>query len=236
MNILGTILRSAVDIASPPECLVCGRRLIDGEHYMCLHCLMALPRTNTHLNDMHRIPMRMLRHVPNCRLASWFRYSNGSPYNILIKRIKYHDSPQLAQFLGRTFAAEIAPSGFFDNIDALIPVPLHWTRRLKRGYTQTLRIAKGISEHTGIPILDNLRATRPHSTQTALSRTERSMNIRSEIFDVRNPSALSGKTILLIDDVATTGATLEACVMAITAHAPDIAGINLATLAVTDDF
>ena len=148
-----------------------------------------------------------------------FHYSKHNPYSAIIVDAKYHSRPELSRYFGRKYAGEIAPDGFFLGVDALVPVPMHWMKKVRRGYNQAEEIAQGISEVTGIEIIsDALRAAR-HSTQTRKGVSGRRENARS-IYSVADPGLIEGKHILLVDDVITTGATLVGCCEAIHASAP----------------
>ena len=120
----------------------------------------------------------------------------------------------MARELACTFAQSIAEDGFFEGIDAVIPVPLHRLKQMKRGYNQSRAIAEGIEKATGIPVADNLKCSRAHKSQTRLGMADRWLNTR-DIFSVSAPEELEGKHVLIVDDVITTGSTLTACCRAV---------------------
>ncbi|MDE6396959.1 MAG: ComF family protein, partial [Muribaculaceae bacterium] len=134
----------------------------------------------------------------------------------LIHAIKYHDRPLLARYLGREFASELVADRFFENnpVDIILPIPLHWTRFVKRTYNQARQIALGVSDMTGIPIGDNLQAVRRHVSQTKSGSESRARNVEG-VFGVRHAEELDGLHIALLDDVITTGATITAAAGAI---------------------
>ncbi len=142
------------------------------------------------------------------RAVSMFEYSRSSPYSGILKDVKYHNSPTIAKSLAQSFAAELKGSGFFDGIDIIVPVPLHSQKLAKRGYNQSRFIADGVSAVTGIPAADAIVAVKPHKTQTHRSTADRHKNVEG-VF-VAKPT-VSGKRVLLVDDVITTGATVTAC-------------------------
>lgn len=225
------------DILAPDICIVCGRPLSAAERFICLDCDMAMPRLSVHISGTHnRVSEHLMRLTPEPRLASMFRYSRHNPYSTLIHAMKYKDMPGIGNFLGEKFAAEIQASGFFAGIDALVPVPIHWRRRFSRGYNQSTQIARGVSDATGIPVIEALQATTPHVSQTRRSGAERLANVSADHFRVRNPDALAGKEILLIDDIITTGTTVESCVLALRRDAPSIAAIHILSLGLTENF
>lgn len=140
--------------------------------------------------------------------VSFFRYNRQSKYSELIKDIKYRNCPELASCLAGKFAEELSRGGFFDGVDMIVPVPLHKSKLRRRGYNQSLFIAEGVSAVTGIKVVGALVAVRPHASQTSKSSEERRRNV-AEVFEVVEDVA--GKTVLLVDDVITTGATATVC-------------------------
>lgn len=224
-------LRDFLSLIFPDVCEVCDTTLVHGERTLCLHCYADIPRTNLHSQHFSEIHKRLAGHTPINSAASYFYYYKENAYARMIQRAKYNNRPALAMRLAEMFASEILPSGFFDGIDAIVPVPLHWTKELTRGYNQSREIAKGISNITGIPVADNLVAKRSHATQTRRGAFERWMNTK-DIFTVEAPQELEGKHILIVDDVITTGATLLSCADAIHAVSPGVT-ISVASLGFT---
>jgi len=127
----------------------------------------------------------------------------------LIHDTKYNRRPIVGRKLARIHARELVKSGFFDDIDLLIPIPLHFTKLWRRGYNQSYEIARGLSDVTGLPIGDNLIATRPHPTQTHKNASQRRANSIGT-FRVKHPDELESLHILVVDDVITTGSTILA--------------------------
>lgn len=213
----------------PAVCECCGRSLVEGETVLCLHCLYAMPRTGFHLDSFSELHKRLAApQLPIERTATMFHYIKESPFAMLIQRAKYNDRPVIARHLGETFARELMSEGFFDGIDMLLPIPLHRRKLLRRGYNQSEEIARGVNKVTAIPCGDNLKAL-PHSTQTRKNAVERAANMEGMI-QVLHPGELSGKHILLIDDVITTGATLLTAAKAIRQQSPSTR-ISVLTLA-----
>lgn len=226
----------------PRVCANCGCTLVGGERYLCMECEVAMPRTDFHLrpdeNPLHHRLLGSLEPLPRGvprlmveRAAALFFYIRGNPYTELIKRAKYHRQPEIDLYLARRYAAEILPSGFFEGIDAVMPVPMHWRKQMRRGYNQADYVARGVAEAAGLPVLHNLYARSPHDTQTRKSQTERTINVAG-IFAVEHPDALSHRHILVVDDVITTGATLLSCCQALHYAAPT-ARISVLALAAT---
>lgn len=205
---IGRFLNAALEMIYPACCEVCGEPLLEGEDTLCLKCLMTLPRTGYHRSSFNEIHKRLATpHIPIERAASYFHYMRRSPYSSLIRSAKYNSRPSIARFLGRSFAAELLPDGFFDGIDLLIPVPLHLMKFARRGYNQSSAICRGISEITGIGCDTDILSAERHSTQTRKTAAERRKNV-ARAFHCRSYPELDGKHVLIVDDVITTGATM----------------------------
>lgn len=164
------------------------------------------------------------------RAAAWFYYHRSAPHTRLILQAKYAGRPDIIRHLARDFASEIAPDGFFSAIDAVVPVPLHPSKLRSRGYNQSLHLALGITDATGIPVSQPLIASRRHSTQTRRDRFSRWLN-SSNTFSA---SSISASHILLVDDVCTTGSTLAACCQALRQTNPHIT-ISALTLGLSSE-
>lgn len=208
--------QALVDLIIPRICHICGDTLTESEEFVCESCAARLPLTgyekywadrsgpNTDLNPMER---RFAGQLPMVHASAPFFYTRDSSLASLIHDFKYRGFSRLATALGRKGASALKESGLFEGVELLLPVPLHWTKRMRRGYNQTEMIAIGISEATGIPVGRHLRAGKPHKTQTALTSEQRIANTKG-IFTVRHPETLQGLHVMLVDDICTTGATL----------------------------
>lgn len=201
---------SAVGFIAEPLCATCGLPLefaLDGGEGECAECAHKRPRFS--------------------RARAVMRYDDAS--SRLIMALKYHDDTRLAA----VFAPWLASAGreLLQSADLLVPVPLHYWRFVKRRYNQAALLARTVAKHTGKPCLpDALRRTRPTASQTGLSKREREANMRGAFaVNPRHAEALKGRSILLIDDVYTTGATLNACTRAL--MGAGAAGVSALTLA-----
>lgn len=211
----------------PVCCPVCHKALVEGEELLCIGCHFKIPRTGYHLSNDNPLHYKLINlHAPIEKAASFFFYKNESPYSRLVRDAKYNGHPEINRSLARLYALELRPAGFFDDIDRIMPVPIHWFKHLRRGYNQTDYIARGLSEISGIPVAHNLRAAKSHSTQTRKTATERRKTLR-DVFTVDRPDELSGSHILLVDDVITTGSTITTC--AATLHQA-VQGLRLSVL------
>ena len=187
-----------------------------------------MPLANAADNAMEQ---RFMGQFPYRQATGHFFYSRGSELAVLMHDLKYHRFPGLARYLGEVVATELLPTGFLSDIDVVVPVPMHPLKQARRGYNQTIEIARGISRVTSIEVAQNLRAVKSHRTQTSMTLEQRLKNTQG-VFGVRRPDELDGKGVLLIDDVCTTGATLSAAATALTEACPNIE-LSLLTLGVT---
>ena len=214
-------LDSIINLFYPRVCAACGEPLLKDEETVCLKCRYLLPKTGYELNPENPLAQSFYGRVKFHAVTSCFFFAKSGKVQHLIHELKYKGNKEAGVFLGQQLGETIKDAPLFQGIDYLIPVPLHPKREKQRGYNQSLMIAKGINEVTGIPIGDKylIRAVNT-ATQTKKSAEERYKNVK-DIFEVRFPEELEGKHVLLIDDVLTTGATLESC-----AHQlEDISGI-----------
>lgn len=193
----------------PRFCVLCDERLTKTEQCLCVNCLSELPRTNAHRIKENLIEQIFWGCLPIQNATSFFYYTNDEMHSI-IHKIKYHDQPLIAERLSEIMTKEILESDFFDEIDIIIPVPVHWHRYIQRGYNQSDYIARGISRATNIPIgyriveriIDN-------ESQTRMSSMTRRSNVK-DIFRLKRPDEIEGKHVLIVDDVITTGSTIIA--------------------------
>ena len=223
------IVRYLTELLFPKLCVVCGDRLIEQEQWICLRCLHHIPRTNFHLDPDNRVAQIFYGRVKLELATSFFYFSKGSKYQTLLHNLKYKGMKELGAEIGKHFGIDLMQSPDFASIDVICPVPLHPQKEKKRGYNQSWWIASGMAQQMQKELsADNLKRITATETQTRKSRFERWKNVES-IFELSNPEAFSGKHILLIDDVVTTGATLEACAQAILSKTN--ARVSIATLA-----
>ncbi len=201
-----------LDLISPRLCVVCGCRLSVTEEILCAKCNFHLPRTDFHRdacdNEMARL---FWGQIPIERATALFFYEAHAETANIIYELKYKNHPEIGETIGRLLAREIQPSGFFDGIDVIVPIPLAKRRQRQRGYNQSQEIARGVGEVTGLPIDDRVvRRTAFEGSQTSKGRWERNENVE-HVFELADTETVHGKHLLLIDDVVTTGATVLAC-------------------------
>lgn len=226
-KIFGTI----ADLLFPRVCHLCDVTLGDNESYVCTSCLSRLQRTGFHRIPDNQMEQRFVGLLPYRRGAGHFFYSRDSDIAVLMQDLKYRHYRGLARYLGEVMAMELLPTGFLNDIDGIVPMPMHSLKKARRGYNQAEELAAGVSKISGLPIYKNVYSKRRHATQTSKTLEERRRNTRG-VFAVRNAEELEGKRLLLLDDVCTTGSSLLSLGETITAKVSDVE-LVLLTLAVT---
>ena len=199
----------------PEVCFNCGNSLFRNEKVVCTRCALHLPETNFHRDPDNPVARVFWGRIYLQAATALYYYRKGGAVQKLIHRMKYDGHKEIGLYLGKLLGAEISKSPLFTDIDIIVPVPLHFRKQKKRGFNQAELIAEGIAEVTRIRI--NTKAVFrevPTDTQTKKSRYKRWDNV-SEIFKLRDGHNLDGKHILVVDDVITTGATMEACLQAL---------------------
>lgn len=218
----------------PQCCLVCGKTLLEGEEYLCFHCLSNMPRTHLYLHKDNEMEKELWGKFPIERASAYLYYSKGGDVKKLLTDLKYRGNADLGCFLGRCMTREMLSSGFFQGVDGIIPVPLHPRKQKIRGYNQSIMLANGVSSVTNIPVWNDLLVrTQYTQTQTRKGSYERWLNVK-DMFECTSPERLRGKHVLLVDDVFTTGATLVACADAFR-QIPDLR-FSVLTLALASSF
>ncbi len=194
----------------PDVCEVCRTPLVKGEKTICLKCLADMPYTTFHNEPENMICQLFWGKIRIEMATALFYFAKGSRYRKLLHRLKYNNRPEIGIVLGRELGARIGNSKCFEKIDYIVPVPLHSSRQKQRGYNQSEKIGIGISQVTQIPVFSGaiIRNTATQ-TQTRKNREERWKNVSGK-FSIPNENTLFDKHILLVDDVITTGSTIEA--------------------------
>lgn len=194
----------------PRNCCSCGVSLNKNENIICMGCLIKLPRTNYHRLKPSPIQKRFDGRIPVEQATSFLSFRRGNQAQILLHELKYRGREDVGEYLGGLFAADLVRDGFHLP-DVIIPLPLHPSKQAIRGYNQCHSICRGIKKSMGGEVLYNsIRRKVYNETQTSKTRFERWMNVE-HIFEVVETAKIMGRHILLVDDVVTTGATLEAC-------------------------
>lgn len=199
----------------PRVCVICGEELLEEEEGGCLKCLFQLPRTRNYLVEDNTVEKLMAARLPFVRMASYCIYSRGGMLPPLIHHMKYRGKKEIGILLGRLFGCDLLGSDFLKPVDLIVPVPLHVDKEKARGYNQAEMIALGLSEATSLPVsTGNLIRVISNPTQTRRTKTQRWENVKG-IFDIVDSTLFEGRHLLLVDDVITTGSTIEACGVAL---------------------
>lgn len=228
-----TVLCDVLSLFLPRTCIVCGGELSDNEDAVCLPCRFSMPRTD--FANIKDNPLKYLFRnslvVESAMALLWF--SRDTEWRRVIHKFKYHGRWLFARYMGEQMGAEMVGSGNFNDIDVVIPVPLHNYRRIVRGYNQAEMLSIGIARTMGVECdFRTVRRCRYNRSQTSKRRDERWGNTEG-IFEVRKGDKLRGKHILLVDDVVTTGATISSCAEEILRACDGDVRISVAALAVS---
>ena len=194
----------------PHICAGCGTDVVSLDHRLCLHCISELPITNFFEQSGNPVERKFYGRLDIDKAASAYFFTKDSIISSLIYELKYKGNKELGNYLGELLGHLLVKS-HFNNIDVFVPLPLNAKRLRKRGYNQSTLLCEGIAKVYNRPILNNAVVRKVNTeTQTHRGRITRWENMDG-VFEVAEPHLLQDKHILLVDDVVTTGASLEAC-------------------------
>lgn len=234
-TLFGTLqlaVNSSFNLLFPVLCPACNAPLTSSKDLLCLQCEFDLPRTN-HFEQRENIFFKNFEDGSTIKSATaLFYFARKTKVQRLIHALKYNNKPELAISMGELLGKELKKCAHLKNLKTIIPVPMHANKLRLRGYNQAELIAQGIAKVLDIPIETQLiqKVTETES-QTHRSRTERKNNLTTT-FESVYKKYLENAEILLIDDVSTSGATLEAAGDSILLHNPTII-LHCSTLAFT---
>lgn len=195
----------------PNVCYACGEALIEQEDVICTSCYFKLPKTGFHLHQENIISQIFWGRVQIHSATSFLFFNKGGNVQRLMHALKYKGHTDVGIFLGKLFGESLKESIWYNAADLIVPVPLHQKKEHKRGFNQSKVIAEGMQDSLGIPVsVNNLVRLSYTSSQTKKARYNRWENVKG-VFKVKDASEFAGKHLILVDDVLTTGATLEAC-------------------------
>ncbi len=219
-----------LNLIFPAACLACRETLLKNEQHICTHCRYDLPRTNYHLLENQEVKQRFVGRIKLDFASSYLFFRKGGSVQAMLHALKYNGNEEIGKILGNWYGEELKQAGH--TWDTILPVPLHPSKLRKRGYNQTDSFAEGLSESlTTNWEKDNLVRLKANISQTKKSsRVERWQNVDS-IFGIKEPRKLRDQKVLLVDDILTTGATLEACAQTILEAGCQ--SLSIATIAVT---
>jgi ComF family protein len=195
----------------PDLCVCCLQPAPSAEEPLCIRCLAALPLTNFQIRKENPVTERFFGRLPLHTGFSLCYFEKKGNVQKIIHALKYYDRPDVGWAMGRMMGASILQTAHFGGLDALVAVPLHAKKQRSRGYNQSARLAEGMASVLGIPFWADAVIRRAYTTsQTHKSRLERFQNVEN-VFELSGRRDLRHMHLLLVDDVLTTGATLEAC-------------------------
>ena len=229
------LVRGLEQLLYPTVCGNCGGAVQSGLRFVCLDCRFHLPTLDLHRLVENEMTDRFFGRLPVSRAAALLSYGEGQPSRRLIWHLKYDNRPGIGTWLGGWLGETLSEEATaFGDFDAIVPVPLHRLRQRTRGYNQAERIAAGVAEATGAEVVTSaVHRTRHTATQTKKSSFDRAKNME-DVFALSPGHDLRGRRVLLVDDVMTTGATLEAVGLALMQAEP--AELKVATLALARNF
>ncbi len=200
-----------VTLFFPNHCLGCSGSLVKGEEILCTYCILELPKTKYHEEVDNIIMSRLSGRLPLVFALAYLKFRKTGVVQHLLHQLKYNNHPEIGVKLGKIYGKELIDSGYINKFDLIVPIPLHSSRKRSRGYNQSAKFAEGLSSSMKIPWDENIVVRKIKTTsQTRKSKAERWINVK-DVFVIQQPEKVINKRILLIDDIITTGATLEAC-------------------------
>jgi ComF family protein len=225
-----SLIHDITDIFFPRVCSGCGNVLAHGEKLICTDCLVKLPRTGFWKEENNSVAQMFWGRIPVQNASSFLFFQKGSRLQNIMHKFKYRNQKEIGYELGKLFGSNLLGTNY-TSVDIIIPVPLHISKYRKRGYNQSEWIAKGLSEVLKIPFENNaIERVKATDSQTRKAQYERWENVEN-IFNLISPTTFENKHVMIVDDILTTGATVEACANAVL-NVPGIK-ISLATVAVS---
>lgn len=211
MNYFHDLFDDLLSLLFPRLCYGCGNHLLRNEKLLCTECYVLIPRATYHLERGNPVEQLFWGRCRIERAAAFSFYNRDSRIRRVIHNLKYKGIQEIGIELGRIYGNILTTSEFLEGIDLIVPVPLHISKKRTRGFNQSDLISKGLSEVTGLPVdYRSLQRITKTATQTKRSRYERWVNVEG-IFTIADPEGIRGKHVLLVDDVITTGSTIESC-------------------------
>jgi ComF family protein len=195
----------------PESCLGCSSGLVKGEEILCTQCILDLPRTGYQFANDNPLKEKFLGRLPVRYATAFLKFRKTGIVQHLIHQLKYNNHPEVGKKLGNFFGKELNDMGMHKEFDVIIPMPLHRSRQRKRGYNQSTSFAEGLMNSLSVSYNDIAVERKINTaTQTRKNKSERWENVK-HAFLVKIPTAIKDKRVLLVDDIITTGASIEAC-------------------------
>jgi ComF family protein len=212
----------------PRNCVSCGNSLYKHEEQVCNYCYINLPKTNFHQQPRNPVDALFYGRTPLLLASSFYLFTKKGSIQKVLHAIKYKSNKDLAVLVGKWYAEDLLQNPIISNANFIIPVPLHSKKFKMRGFNQSEEFAKGLSEGLKIPLNTSVLQRKEFTeTQTKKSKYERWENVE-EVFELIIPDTFKNKHVVLVDDVITTGATIEACCQLL----QQIDGIQISVLSI----
>lgn len=211
MSTVQSSLTDFIHLFFPHVCAGCGSDIINHKHQLCLKCLSALPVTNFFSQPGNPVEKKFYGRIPVRNVGSGYFFTEDSLLETVIYELKYKGNKDIGFYLGQLLGKFLANNNAFDDVEVLVPLPLNPKRQKKRGYNQAAALCNGIASVWKRPVIENAVIRNVNTeTQTHMGRITRWKNMDG-VFAIAEPTLIQDKHILLVDDVITTGASLEAC-------------------------
>lgn len=220
------MLNTLVGLIFPNLCVGCNGVLLAAEQHICTHCIENFPETKFHTLPENQLEKAFWGRVKLKQAFSFLIFRKQGIVQKILHELKYSNNPELGIMLGQLYGSKLKESGL--KFDAIIAIPLHEKKQKLRGYNQSDCFAQGLAQSLQCAHLTNVVIRKKHTeTQTKKGRFDRWLNV-GEVFDIQYPELISNKSVLLVDDVITTGATIEACAQSILSHTPHLSVASIA--------
>lgn len=210
-----TLINDFLSLIYPRQCEACAGQLFRHERFICNHCRLNLPRSNYHRSTSNELHRTFAGRVPLAHACAFYTYEKQGKVQKLLHAIKYQDQKELGEFIGSLYAEQLRADNSLSDVDLVVPIPLHKKKLAQRGYNQSEWFARGIAAGLSLSMdVLGLQRTKETATQTRKKKYQRWENVEG-IFTMQNPASYEGRHLLLVDDVITTGATIEAAWLAL---------------------
>jgi ComF family protein len=211
MKFLKNIISSLDHLIFPHNCLGCATDILTKDALLCAKCFNYLPQTYFFERANNAVEKKFYGRLPIASAGASYYFNKNSVIQNLVFQLKYKNNKEAGIYLGKLVGYHILKSQRFNSIDALVPLPLNPKREFTRGYNQAMLICQGIAQVWQKPVLKDVVARKVFTeTQTHENLINRWTNMEG-VFAITQPSLLTNQHVLLVDDVVTTGSTLESC-------------------------
>ncbi|MFD2543185.1 ComF family protein [Lacinutrix gracilariae] len=224
------MFRSIIDLFFPKVCYACYVHLQDSECYVCTSCRHNLPVTNYHLNANQAVAKVFYGRAKVEQATALLRFEKKSIVQQLIHNLKYRGYEEIGVFLGQWLGNELKELPTYQEIDIVVPVPLHKKKYKKRGYNQVAKFGQEIAKALQADYNDSSLIKITNTTSQVTKKRFARWQSNYELFTLENAASIENKHILIVDDIITTGATLESCIQVLN-KAKNVK-ISIATMAI----